>query len=88
MTLWLLGIVAVLAVSGVALVILNGRKLISDWPRPRPVHNVDAAWIKVYLGLGLICAAWFIARDPLQKLREPTPLPVAAPEEGAEAPKG
>ncbi len=71
MTLALMGVIALAAV-GLVLVVLNGRKLLSDWPRQKPVHNVDLAWIQVYLGVALIVLAWMVATDPTRKLREPT----------------
>ncbi len=78
MTLLAVSIITALAVGGLSLVVFNGRKLISDWPRPKPVHNVDLAWIQVYLGLAMIVAAWFIFDDPSRVLREPTPTPITA----------
>ncbi|HVU35003.1 MAG TPA: hypothetical protein VHE61_16330 [Opitutaceae bacterium] len=69
---------ALLLLGGITLVVFNARKLISDWPRPKPRHNVDLAWIQVYLGLALIVVAWFIGADPARALREPIPRPVNA----------
>ncbi|PTX91719.1 hypothetical protein [Opitutus sp. ER46] len=77
MTLALAGVIA-LTVGGLALIGVNGRKLLSDWPRPKPVHNVDLAWIQVYLGLALLVVAYLVVTDPARVLFEPTPTPVAA----------
>lgn len=73
-----LAIVGLLVVGGLVLLVINGRKLISDWPRPKPVHNVDLAWIQVYLGLGLLVVAWVIGRNPARVLFEPAGTPVTA----------
>lgn len=78
MTLALLGVI-VLSIGGLLLVVLNGRKLISDWPRPKPVHNVDLAWIQVYFGIACLVVAWIVATDPARKLFDPTPT-MATPE--------
>lgn len=69
-------IIALLVIAGVVLVAINAVKLISDWPRPKPRHNVDLAWIQVYFGLALLGAAWYFAADPARQLQEPTPIPV------------
>lgn len=71
MTLALLFVILLVA-CGLVLIVFNGRKLLSDWPRPKPVHNVDLAWIQVYIGAALIVLAWIFATDPTRKLREPT----------------
>lgn len=71
MTLALLFVILLVA-GGLVLIVVNGRKLLSDWPRPKPVHNVDLAWIQVYIGAALIVLAWIYATDPTRKLREPT----------------
>jgi hypothetical protein len=74
---WALAVVILLAAGGLGLIGVNGRKLASDWPRPKPRHNVDLAWIQVYLGLALLVIAWIVATDPARKLIEPTPQMVS-----------
>lgn len=76
---WRILATAVLVIAGLGLVIWNGRKLISDWPRPKPRHNVDVAWIQVYVGLAALVLAWILIRNPARLLFEPTPQLVAAP---------
>jgi hypothetical protein len=66
----MLVLAAIFIFAGLALITINARKLISDWPRLKPVHNVDAAWIKVYLGLTLIGIAWYLVGDPGRTWRE------------------
>ncbi len=73
---WVIG--GVLAAAGVGLVVYNGRKLVSDWPRPKPRHNVDLAWIQVYFGLAAVALAWVVVRDPARALLEPTPQVMSA----------
>lgn len=51
-----------LLLYGVVLIVFNGRRLISDWKRTRTRHSVDLAFIQVYLGIVLICIAWFVGR--------------------------
>ncbi len=72
-----LALVLVFAAAGLALVFFNGRKLIRDWPLPKPRHNVDLAWIQVYVGLAALVVAWFLATDPARKLIDPTPEQVS-----------
>jgi hypothetical protein len=64
--------IILLALTGLVLIVINARKLISDWPRLKPVHNVDVAWVQIYLGLVLIGVAWVIATRPGQALNEST----------------
>ncbi len=74
---------ALLTLVGVVLIALNARKLISDWPRLTPVHNVDTAWVQIYLGLALLVVAWFIVTDPARTLREQSTQIVVNPEAGS-----
>lgn len=70
---WRFVVVALLVVAGATLIVLSARKLIEDWPRLKPVHNVDRLWVQVYVGLTLFVIAWFLATDPTHKLREKVP---------------
>lgn len=65
-----LAIAAVLVLAGLVLIVLNARKLISDWPRLKPIHNVDVAWVKIYFGLTLVLAAWYIVGNPAKILSD------------------
>ena len=67
-----LAAVLALAIGGLVLITLNARKLIADWPRLKPLHNVDLAWVQIYFGCVLLVVAWFIATDPAHKLTEST----------------
>ena len=74
---WRLVVAVLLVLAGLTSVIINGRKLISDWPRPKPRHNVDVAWIQVYLGVAAVLVAWALVRNPAHWLFEPIPQVVS-----------
>ena len=63
-------VLALLVAGGGALIAVNIRKLVNDWPRMKPRHNVDVAFVQIYLGVVLLTLAWIIATDPSQKFRE------------------
>ena len=51
----------VLLLYGVALIAFNTRRLLADWKRSRVRHNVDLAFIQIYLGAVLIGVAGAIS---------------------------
>jgi hypothetical protein len=71
---------AVLVACGGALIAVNTRKLMNDWPRMKPRHNVDVAFVQIYLGVVLLTLAWIIATDPSQKFREARSPVVVSPD--------
>jgi hypothetical protein len=85
---WRLLTVVLLSLGGLAVIVHNGRKLISDWPRPKPRHNVDRAWIQVYLGLAALVIAWIAATNPAHALFEPAPMPVSGEAAAAQTETG
>jgi hypothetical protein len=59
----LLGSIALIAL-GLALIVINAIKLVSDWRRMKPKHNVDLAFIQIILGIILLAVAWYLNRGP------------------------
>jgi len=48
---------------GLLLIAINAKKLLGDWRRMKPRHNVDLAFIQIILGVILLAVAWYVGRD-------------------------
>ena len=71
-----------LILVGIATMLPAGRRLIEDWPRMKPRHNVDLAFVQIGFGVVVLCIACLMggrAAAFFAPLTEPTPKPIAPP---------
>jgi hypothetical protein len=74
-----------LIVAGLALVVPAVRRLASDWPRMKPQHNTDLAFVQVAFGCAVLALACFLGGRPdafFAPLFNPTPTLTAPREDG------
>lgn len=65
-----------LLVAGVAMIIPATRRLAEDWPRLKPIHNTDVAFLQIMLGVVMIGVASMLggrADAFFSPLLQPTP---------------
>ena len=66
----------VVLVGGIAIVVHAALRLAEDWPRLKPVHDVDLAFVQVVAGIGVLALAFVLGGRPgayFRPLLEPTP---------------
>jgi hypothetical protein len=79
-----------LILAGMAMVVSAALRLASDWPRLKPLHNTDLAFVQVGAGLAILTIAALLGGRTdavFAPLVNPTPQIVSPPTvEGASAP--
>ena len=75
----------VLIAVGIAIAIPAMARLREDWPRLKPVHNVDLAFVQIMVAAGVLWFAWAMGGrapafiepliNPVPKTFEPPPDP-------------
>jgi drug/metabolite transporter (DMT)-like permease len=73
-----------LIIAGMAIVIPAARRLISDWPRMKPRHNVDVAFVQIMFGIAMLWVACLLggrAEAFLAPILKPTPQMLAPPQD-------
>jgi drug/metabolite transporter (DMT)-like permease len=73
-----------LIAAGMAIVIPAARRLISDWPRMKPRHNVDVAFVQIIFGISILWVACLLggrAEAFLAPLLHPTPKAFTPPQD-------
>jgi hypothetical protein len=63
-------------VGGIATVVHAALRLAEDWPRLKPVHDIDLAFVQIAAGIGVLMLACVLGGRPGAYFRpflEPTP---------------
>jgi uncharacterized membrane protein len=79
-----------LIVAGLAIAVPAILRLIEDWPRLKPEHSVDLAFVQIALAVAVLSLACVLGGRPeafLLPLFKPTPQSLAAPDAGGAAGK-